>query len=141
VAELLADGCRGTGATLIGARVTPISGFCVGSGAERVQSGWLYVGAELVSSAGGGGGGGSGGGGALTGGASKVVSAGRTLVDGCGATDVDSAGRFARPVGQMSRTTGTATAAAISAIVACFVRYHGGGGALNVNALLFEARR
>jgi hypothetical protein len=40
-------------------------------------------------------------------------------------------------------TTGTATAAnaaAISAIPACLVRYHGGGGVLNVNPLLFEAR-
>jgi hypothetical protein len=40
-------------------------------------------------------------------------------------------------------TTGTATAAdaaAISAIVACLVRYHGCGGALNVNAVTVEAR-
>jgi hypothetical protein len=42
-----------------------------------------------------------------------------------------------------SRTTGTATAAqatATSAILAGLVRYQGGGGDLNVNALLFEAR-
>jgi hypothetical protein len=42
-------------------------------------------------------------------------------------------------------TTGTATATAaeataISAIVARLVRYQGGGGALNVNEPLFEAR-
>jgi hypothetical protein len=40
-------------------------------------------------------------------------------------------------------TVGTAVAAAVaatSAIVAFLVRYHGGGGALNVNAVSFEAR-
>jgi hypothetical protein len=46
-------------------------------------------------------------------------------------------------VGHRSTATGTAITAitaAITAIRACLVRYHGDGGALNVNALLFEAR-
>jgi hypothetical protein len=70
------------------------------------------------------------------------VGAGWALVDACGETDVDSPGLLAG-LGHMSTTTGTATAAdaaAISAILACLVRYHGDGGARNVNALLFEAR-
>jgi hypothetical protein len=33
-----------------------------------------------------------------------------------------------------------AAAAVMSAIRASFVRYHGGGGDLNVNELMFEAR-
>jgi hypothetical protein len=72
-----------------------------------------------------------------------LVGAGWALVDVCGETDVDSPGLPAGLLGHTSTTTGTATAAdaaAISAIVACLVRYHGGGGALNVNALLFDAR-
>ena len=147
VAELFSEGCRGTGATLIGARVTgvrvtPTSGFSVGSGAGRVHCGWVSAGAESVSS----GGGGGGGGGALIGVGSALLGAGWAPVDGCGATDVDSAGPVAGVpglLGHTSRTSGTATAAdaaAIIAIVACLVRYHGGGGDLNVNALLFEAR-
>jgi hypothetical protein len=65
------------------------------------------------------------------------------LIDGRGATDVDSTGPVAGPLGSVSRTTGTATAAeatVMSAILACLVRYHGGGGDLNVNELLFDAR-
>ena len=72
-----------------------------------------------------------------------MVGAGWALVDVCGETDVDSPGLFAGLLGHTSTTIGTATAAdvaAISAILACLVRYHGDGGALNVNALLFEAR-
>jgi hypothetical protein len=71
------------------------------------------------------------------------VGAGCALVDTCGETDVDSPGLLAGLLGHTSTTTGTATAAdaaAISAILACLVRYHGGGGGLNVNALLFEGR-
>jgi hypothetical protein len=71
------------------------------------------------------------------------VGAGWALVDACGEMDVDSPGLLAGLLGHTSTTTGTATAAdaaAISAILAGLVRYHGGGGALNVKALLFEAR-
>jgi hypothetical protein len=71
------------------------------------------------------------------------VGAGWALVDACGERDVDPPGLLAGLLGHTSTTTGTATAAdaaAISAILACLVRYHGDGGALNVNALLFEAR-
>jgi hypothetical protein len=72
-----------------------------------------------------------------------LVGAGWALVDARGETDVVSPGLLAGLLGHMSTTTGTATAAdvaAISAILACLVRYHGDGGALNVNALVFEAR-
>jgi hypothetical protein len=68
---------------------------------------------------------------------------GWALVDACGATDVEGAGLVEGLSGNTSRTIGTATAAdatAISAIVACLVRYHGGGGGLNVKVLVFEAR-
>jgi hypothetical protein len=71
------------------------------------------------------------------------VGVGCALVDGCGATDVDFEGPVAGLLENTSMTTGTATAAdaaAINAIVACLVRYHGCGGALNVNAVSFEAR-
>lgn len=139
-------GRRGTGATLIGARVTSTCGFSSGGGAERVQSGWLYVGAEPVSAAGGGGGGGGGGGsggGALIGVGAALLGTGWADVDGFGATDVDCSGLVAESPPNASRTIGTATAAvatAIRAIFAGLVRYHGGGGDLNVNVLLFEAR-
>ena len=59
---MFSGGCRGTGATLIGARVTGVgatSGFSVDGVASRVHG---AVGAESVSSVGGGGGGGGGGG-------------------------------------------------------------------------------
>jgi hypothetical protein len=72
-----------------------------------------------------------------------ALGAGWALVDACGETDVESRGLFAGLLDNTSKTTGTATAAAavtINAIVACLVRYHGGGGGLNVNALLVEAR-
>jgi hypothetical protein len=67
---LFSVGCRGTGATLIGAlvtgvRVTPTSGFSVGDGVHGPGCG--YAGAESVSSVGGGGGGSGGAGGALVG--------------------------------------------------------------------------
>ncbi|MDT5330202.1 MAG: hypothetical protein QOF31_1499 [Mycobacterium sp.] len=68
---------------------------------------------------------------------------GCALVDGCGATDVDVEGSVAGLLGNTNKATGTTTAvdaAAISTIVACLVRYHGRGGALKVNPLLFEAR-
>jgi hypothetical protein len=72
-----------------------------------------------------------------------LLGAGCALVEVCGATDVDFEGAVAWPPGHTRMTTGTATAtdaAAISATVACLVRYHGCGGALNVNAVSFEAR-
>jgi hypothetical protein len=72
-----------------------------------------------------------------------LLGAGCALVDGCGATDVDFEGAVAGLLESTSITIGTATAAdaaAISAMVACLVRYHGRGGALNVNSLIFEAR-
>lgn len=71
------------------------------------------------------------------------MGAGWALVDACGETDVDSSGSVAGLLGHTSKATGTATAAdvaAISAIDAFLVRYHGRGGVLNVNPLLFEAR-
>jgi hypothetical protein len=71
-----------------------------------------------------------------------LLGAGWAVVDACGATDV-SAGPVAGLRGHASKTTGTATVAAaavMSAIRASFVRYHGGGGDLNVNELMFEAR-
>jgi hypothetical protein len=68
-----------------------------------------------------------------------LLGAGCALVDGCGATDVDFEGAVVGLLENTSITIGTATAA-ISAIVASLVRYHGCGGALNVNSLLFEAR-
>jgi hypothetical protein len=52
-------------------------------------------------------------------------------------------GPVAGPSGSTSMTIGAATAVdavATSTIVACFVRYHGAGGALNVSVLLFEVR-
>lgn len=144
---MLSDGCRGTGATLIGAlvtgvRVTPMSGFSVGDCVHG--SGCVYAGAESVSSVGGGGrgGGGRGGGWGVSIGVGCVLGAVGALVDAFGETDVDSPGLLAGLLGHTSMTTGTAKvadAAAISAIRACLVRYHG-GGALNVKALLLEAR-
>jgi hypothetical protein len=71
-----------------------------------------------------------------------LLGAGSALVDACGATDVDVDG-VAGLLGHTRMTVGTAVAAAVaatSAIVAFLVRYHGGGGALNVNAVSFEAR-
>jgi hypothetical protein len=72
-----------------------------------------------------------------------LLGAGCALVDVCGATDVEFDGSVAGLLGHTRMTIGTATAAdaaTISAIVACLVRYHGGGGALNVSAVSFEAR-
>ena len=92
---------------------------------------------------GGGGGGGGSGGGTLIGVGGALLGAGWVLIDGCGATDVDSTGPVAGALRNVSRTTGTATAAqatAMSAILAGFVRCHGGGGDLNVNELLSDAR-
>ena len=60
----------------------------------------------------------------------------------CGATDVD-VEMVGGLVGHTRMTIGAAAAAdaaATSAIVAFLVRYHGGGGALDVNAVSFEAR-
>ena len=65
------------------------------------------------------------------------------VVDACGATEVDWPGPVEESPGHTSKTRGTATAAAataMSAIVACLVRYHGAGGGRNVSVLLFEAR-
>jgi hypothetical protein len=64
---------------------------------------------------------------------------GWALVDTCGATDVDCWGPVEGLLGNTSKTIGTATAAAISVMVAGLVRYHGAGGGRNVNVLL-EAR-
>ena len=136
MAELFSVGVRGWGATLIGARVTgvrvtPTSGFCVGTGATGRVHGW--VSAEPVSSVGGGGGGAG-----LIGVGEALLGAGWAVVDACGATDVDCSGPVAGPSGRTSMTIDPATAAdalAISTIVACFVRYHGAGGALNVSVL------
>jgi hypothetical protein len=72
-----------------------------------------------------------------------LLGAGWVLIDGRGATDVDSTGLVAGALRKVSRTIGTATAAeatAMSAILACLVRYHGGGGDLNVNELMSDAR-
>ena len=129
-------GVRGWGATLIGARVTgvrvtPTSGFWVAAGAAGRVHGW--VSAEPVSSVGGGGGGAG-----LIGVGEALLGAGWAVVDACGATDVDCSGPVAGPSGGTSMTIDPATAAdalAISTIVACFVRYHGAGGALNVSVL------
>jgi hypothetical protein len=79
----------------------------------------------------------------LTGVGAALVGAGCAVVDGCGATDVDCSGLVAESLPNASRTIGTATAAAATAIratFACFVRYHGDGGALKVSVLLLEAR-
>jgi hypothetical protein len=79
----------------------------------------------------------------LVGVGSALLGVGCTVVDGCGAADVDVVGSVAGLLDVASKTTGTATAAdatAMSAIVACLVRYHGGGGVRNVNPPLFEAR-
>jgi len=79
----------------------------------------------------------------LVGVGTALLGAGCALVEVCGATDVDVEGAVAGLLGHTRMTTGTATAAdtaAISAIAACLVRYHGGGGALNVNPLSFDAR-
>ena len=72
-----------------------------------------------------------------------LLGAGCALVDACGATDVDFEGSVAGLLGHTRMTVGTATAAhaaAMSAMVACLVRYHGGGGALNVSAVSLEVR-
>jgi hypothetical protein len=72
-----------------------------------------------------------------------LVGTGWAVVDGCGATDVDCWGLVAESPRNASRTIGTATATAataIRAILACFVRCHGDGADLNVNVLLFEGR-
>jgi hypothetical protein len=72
-----------------------------------------------------------------------LLGTGWVVVDGRGVTDVDCSGPDAESPRNASRTIGTATAAAataIRAILACLVRYQGEGGALNVNVLLFEAR-
>jgi hypothetical protein len=56
---------------------------------------------------------------------------------------VDSTGLVVGALRNVTRTIGTATAAeaiAMSAILAGFARYHGGGGDLNVSVLLFDAR-
>jgi hypothetical protein len=69
---------------------------------------------------------------------STLLGAGCALVEVCGDTDVDVEGSVAGLLGNTSKTTGTATAAdaaASSAIDACLVRYHGSGGALNINEL------
>jgi len=91
------------------------------------------VSAEPVSSVGGGRGGAG-----LIGVGEALLGAGWAVVDACGATDVDCSGPVAGPSGGTSMTIDPATAAdalAISTIVACFVRYHGAGGALNVSVL------
>ena len=98
-----------------------------------------------VGGAGGGGGGGGGGsgGGRLIGVGGTLLGAGWALVDGLGATEVDCSGAVEESPRNASMTIGTATAAVATAIRATFaglVRYHGGGGALNVNVLLSEAR-
>ncbi|HXO50049.1 MAG TPA: hypothetical protein VN888_03260 [Mycobacterium sp.] len=98
-----------------------------------------------MSSVGGGGGGGGGGngGGALVGMGAAVLGVGCALVDARGATDVDSPGPVAGLLRNTNMTTGTATtaaAAAISAIVACLVRYQGNDGGRNVNELIFGER-
>jgi len=65
------------------------------------------------------------------------------VVDACGATDVASSGPAAGLSPNTSMTTGRATTAAamaISAIVACLLRYHGARGGRNVSVLLSEAR-
>jgi hypothetical protein len=72
-----------------------------------------------------------------------LVGTGWAVGDGCGAMDVDCWGLIAESPRNASRTIGTATAAAATAIratLAGFVRYHGGGGVLKVNELLLEAR-
>jgi hypothetical protein len=146
VAKLFSGGCRGTGATLIGARVTGVgatSGFSVEGGtAWRVQG---ADGAESVVSSvgGGGGGGGSGGAGGAFVGVGCALGAGCALVDACGAIDVDSSGALWVLPRNASMTSGTATTAdatAIMAIVACLVRYHGAAGGRNVSVLVSEAR-
>ena len=78
---------RGTGATLIGARmagvrVTPISGFSAWVGAVRRGSEYCGCGPEFTGSAVGGGGGGGGGG---AGGSSGALTLGSTLFGAGGA--------------------------------------------------------
>jgi hypothetical protein len=115
VAELFWGGCRGTGATLIGALVmgvgAPVVGFCGGS---RVAGDHCGVSGAAVSSVGDGGGGGanSGGGRTLTGaGGAPLLGVGSGLVDACGSTEVGCAGPGGGPVRAASTTIGTATAA------------------------------
>lgn len=57
-------GVRTSGATLIGARVTPISGFCGCEGVSYRGEYWRVTGGGFSSGGGGGGSGGGGGGGA-----------------------------------------------------------------------------
>jgi hypothetical protein len=72
-----------------------------------------------------------------------LLGVGWALVDACGGTDVGDPGPVEGLSRNTSMTTGAATAAdatATSAIIACFVRYHGAGRGRNVNVLVFEAR-
>jgi hypothetical protein len=73
-----------------------------------------------------------------------LLGAGCKLVDGCDDPDVDVDGSVVGLLGHISKTSGTAIAADAAAtsiaIDARLVRYHGSGGALNVNELLLEAR-
>jgi hypothetical protein len=145
---------RGFGATLIGARVTPISGLSTGGCGVPVRGhGFgpyprpLDAGAGFCDTAGGGigrggdGRGGGGGGGAFSGGGAVVVGAGWALLDvGWAFVDgttvvVDSPASgpgLRSSTSTMPDTAAVAAAAAISETRTGLVRYHGGGAGLNV---------
>jgi hypothetical protein len=121
---------HGWGATLIGVRVTPISGFSVWDGVAGRGGGFSSVatGAGLICAADGGGGGGAGGGtGALAWVGWTLLGAGWAVVDAFGDTVVDSSAPVPglRNISRTPHTTMAASAAAASAVTACLVRYHG----------------
>lgn len=124
-------GVRGSGATLIGARVTSMRGFSVCGGALRGHG--VYrpppPAGGLVCSAGGGGAGAGGGGGAMAVGGAVVLGVGATLValgrvGGAGLGAFWSSAAGVRSV--RTRAVMPVATAAVRAMAAAGVRNHGG---------------
>ena len=122
----------GGGVALIGARVTPNSGFFVGDGGLGDQESWLrHTGGGLAVVAGGGGGGGGGGaggvfdaaGGTPLGTGWALLGGGLAVVDAAGVTLVDCSAP--RDTSSTADTTIAASATAASVAAAALVRYHG----------------
>ena len=144
MAELFSGAGRGFGATLIGARVTPIAGFSVlGDAAGGCHgSGSVTTGAVLSAV----GGGGGGGGGTFAGvdwtllgaGWALLVGADPALGDGVGATLVGASVTGLRRTNRTPDTTPAKAPAATRAIIARLLRYHGRAAGLNVKVLLGE---
>ena len=149
-------GPRGCGATLIGDRVTLISGpfVCRGCTGGGSYLGAGFTGEAAVSEGGGGGGsggggGGSGGGGGASGGGGSLLLAtetGAALVGAVGVTD-DVTWSTVLPEPRNTSSTpdttiaATAADAAMIAVVACPVRYHGVGAGLKLQVLSLNASK